>query len=82
MPKAGKIPWRRTWQATPVSLPGKPHGQRSLVGQRSPWGNKRVGHDRTAKQQQLETESSHWLTKTEATEQENPDKEDFKIAIH
>ena len=22
--------WRRKWQPTPVSLPGKPHGQRSL----------------------------------------------------
>ena len=24
--------WRRKWQPTPVLLPGKPHGQRSLVG--------------------------------------------------
>ena len=28
----GKIPWRRKWQSTPVLLPGKSHGQRSLVG--------------------------------------------------
>ena len=27
-----KIPWRRSWQPTPVSLPGKSQGQRSLVG--------------------------------------------------
>ena len=27
----GKIPWRREWQLTPVFLPGKFHGQRSLV---------------------------------------------------
>ena len=27
-----KIPWRRTWQPTPVFLPGKSHGQRSLDG--------------------------------------------------
>ena len=27
-----KIPWRRNWQPTPVFLPGKSHGQRSLVG--------------------------------------------------
>ena len=27
-----KIPWRRKWQPTPVFLPGKNHGQRSLVG--------------------------------------------------
>ena len=25
-------PWRRKWQPTPVFLPGKPHGQRSLAG--------------------------------------------------
>ena len=25
-------PWRRNWQPTPVFLPGKSHGQRSLVG--------------------------------------------------
>ena len=28
----GKIPWRRAWQPTPVFLPGKSHGQWSLVG--------------------------------------------------
>ena len=33
----GKIPWRREWQPTPIFFPGKPHGQRSLVGC-SPWG--------------------------------------------
>ena len=35
----GKIPWRRKWQPTPVLLPGKSHGWRSLVGY-SPWGHK------------------------------------------
>ena len=29
----------RKWQSTPVLLPGKSHGQRSLVGY-SPWGGK------------------------------------------
>jgi len=29
--------WRRQWQATPVLLPRKSHGWRSLVGY-SPWG--------------------------------------------
>ena len=33
-PWVGKIPWRRKWQPTPVSLPGKSHGQDS------PWGHK------------------------------------------
>ena len=33
------IPWRRKWQFTPVFLPGKSHGQRSLAGY-NPWGSK------------------------------------------
>ena len=31
--------WRRKWQPTPVLLPGKSHGWRSLVGY-NPWGPK------------------------------------------
>ena len=38
-PWVGKIPWRRAWQPTLVSLPGEPHGLRSLVGY-SPQGHK------------------------------------------
>ena len=38
-PWVRKIPWRRKWQATPIFLPGKFHGQRSLTGC-SPWGCK------------------------------------------
>ena len=38
-PWVGKIHWRRKWQFTPVFLPGKSHGQRSLDGC-SPWGHK------------------------------------------
>ena len=30
-PWVGKIPWRRKWQPTPVFLPGKSHGRRSLI---------------------------------------------------
>ena len=30
-PWVRKIPWRRTWQPPPVSLPGESHGQRSLA---------------------------------------------------
>ena len=33
------MPWRRKWQSTPVLLPGKSRGQRSLVGY-SPWSLK------------------------------------------
>ena len=32
--------WRRQWQPTPVLLPGKSQGQRSLVGC-SPWGHEK-----------------------------------------
>ena len=37
----GKIPWRRKWQHTPVFLPGKFHGQRSLV-EYGPRGSKEL----------------------------------------
>ena len=39
----GKIPWRRKWQSTPVFLPGKFPGQRSLVGYYSSRGHKELG---------------------------------------
>ena len=42
-----KIPWSRKWEPTPVFLPGKSHGQRSLVDY-SPWGRK-------------ESNTSEWL---------------------
>ena len=38
-PWVGKIPWRRKWQPTAVFLPGKSHGQRTLLGD-SPWSHK------------------------------------------
>ena len=50
-PRIGKISWRRKWQPTPVFLPGKSHGQRSLAGY-DPWGHRRVRLD--------------WVTKTTA----------------
>ena len=37
-PWVGKIRWRRKWHPAPVFLPGRSHGQRSLVGW-SPWGH-------------------------------------------
>ena len=36
--------WRRQWQHTPVLLPGKSHGWRSLIGW-SPWGHEESGQD-------------------------------------
>ena len=44
-PWVGKIPWRRKWKPTPVFLPRKSCGQRSLAG------CKKVGHDLATKQQ-------------------------------
>ena len=40
-PWVRKIPWRRKWQPISVFLPGKLHGERSLVGY-SPWGFKEL----------------------------------------
>ena len=34
--RVGKISWRRKWRPTPVFLPGKSRGQRSLADY-SPW---------------------------------------------
>ena len=48
-PWDGKIPWWRKWQPTPVFLPGKSHGQRSLAGYH-PWGH-RVRYDLATRQQ-------------------------------
>ena len=31
-PWVRKSPWRKKWQPTPGFLPGKSHGQRTLVG--------------------------------------------------
>ena len=35
----GKIPWSRKLSSTPIFLPGKSHGQRSLAGY-CPWGRR------------------------------------------
>ena len=51
-PWLGKMPWRRKWQPTPVSVPGESHGQRSLAGY-GPQGRKepdRAEHKRTCRQ--------------------------------
>ena len=37
--RVGMNPWRRKWQSTPVLLPGKSQGWRSVVGY-SPWDHK------------------------------------------
>ena len=36
----GRSPGERNGNPTPIFLPGKSHGQRSLAGYNSPWGHK------------------------------------------
>ena len=55
--------WRKQWHPTPVLLPGKSHGQRSLVGC-SPWGCK--GLDMTERLLSLFT-FVHWRRKWQLT---------------
>ena len=44
LPQGGRSPGEGNGQPTPVFLPGKSYGQRSLTDY-SPWDHKRVGHD-------------------------------------
>ena len=44
IPGLGRFPWKRTWQPTPVFLPGEFHGQRSPGGPQS-IGSYRVRYD-------------------------------------
>ena len=45
------FPRRRQWHPTPVLMPGKSHGRRSLVGC-SPWGREELDTTEATKQQQ------------------------------
>ena len=53
-PWVGKIPWRRKWPPTPVFLPGKSHGRRSLAGY-GPWGHR-------------ESDTTEWLNNSKSCE--------------
>ena len=48
IPGSGTSPWRKKWLPTPVFLPRKSQGQRSLAGYR-PWGHKRAGQNLVTK---------------------------------
>ena len=61
-PWVRKIPWRRKWQPTPVFLPGKFHGWRSLVGY-SPWGG-RVRHALVNTQKKEQRDTKKWIVVT------------------
>ena len=49
-PWVRKIPWRRKLQPTRVFLPGKSHGQRSMVDY-SPWNRKELDTNEHTQQQ-------------------------------
>ena len=54
-PWVGKIPWRRTWQPTPVILALEISWTEEPAGY-SPWGHKRVRHDLVTEQNNKCTE--------------------------
>ena len=56
IPGLGRCSWRRKWQPTAISLPGKSRGQRSLVGY-SPWV-----HKEPATTWQLNNNKKHAIT--------------------
>ena len=58
-PGSGRSPGEGNGNSTPVFLPGKLHGQRSLGY--SPWGCKRVGHNLATKQQTTRITELHVL---------------------
>ena len=62
-PWVEKIPWKRKQQPTSLFLPGKSHGQRSLVCYNS-WGHKRVRHDLATKQQWWNKNCRNWMSGT------------------
>ena len=50
-------PWRRKWQPTPVFLPGRFHGQKSLAGY-SPQGHKESD---TTEHTHTMVDKTHWM---------------------
>ena len=59
-PWVATIPWRRKWKLTPVFLPGKSHGQRSLGGY-SPWGHKESDTTECLKSKKYGSDTLVWV---------------------
>ena len=57
------MPWRRKWQPTPVFLPGKSYGQRSLAGC-SPWSHQQSDTAEHAHMHALTGKYTHYLVIT------------------
>ena len=52
----------KEWQPTPVFLPGKSHGQRSVAGLLNPWGRRvRRNSDFTSTFPNLAPDVQHWF---------------------
>ena len=66
--------WRRKWQPTPVFLPGKSHGQRSLVG--SPQGQKESD---TTQQLDNNNRMERWTADFPVVTQVSPQKDQAEI---
>ena len=54
IPGSGRFPWTREWQPTPVFLPEKSYGQKSLAGY-SPRGRKELDTTEATEGQQQRT---------------------------
>ena len=70
--------WRRQWQPTPVLLPGKSHGCRSLVGS-SPWGRGESGTTEQLHSLSHSTADSHCTAVTHNTREQSSSNEKTSI---
>ena len=77
-----KIPWRRKWPITPVTLPGKSSGQMSLMGY-SPvhGGHKRVIYNLVTKKQQWTVKRRHHWREVESYGQKSESQLSHLLAI-
>ena len=78
IPRSGRFPWRREWQPTPVVLPGKFHGQKSLAGY-SPCGHKELD---TAEKKEFFPITNHCAFYLKAGTHEFPDRFMLHILLH
>ena len=60
-----EIPWRRKWLPTPLFLPGKSYGQRSLVDYSS-WGCKELDTTEATNMQDTHKGMNFWYSQKHA----------------
>ena len=61
-PSVRKIPWRKKRQSIPLFLPGKSHGQRSLVNY-SPWDRRELDMTKATEHSHTQNCKSHLAAK-------------------